>query len=144
MTVQHIFGLASLAQLATVEIPLRTVAKRALELSPVDFSVHEGVRTLARQRQLYAQGRTAPGPIVTWTMNSNHFAGPDGLGRAIDVVGWPVLYPPNSYFMAIAHAFMAASKELNIPIRWGGDWDMDNIPMEKGETDIGHFELRKV
>lgn len=136
------FGTASLAQLATVEIPLRTVAARALELSPVDFLVHEGVRTLARQRELYAQGRTTPGNIVTWTMESRHFAGPDGLGRAIDVLNWPIDYAATKQFMAIAYAFRQASRELNIPIRWGGDWNENNIPMERGETDIGHFELK--
>ena len=44
-------------------------------------SVVETVRTQERQDALFAQGRTAPGPIVTWTRNSKHI---DGL--AADVV----------------------------------------------------------
>ena len=37
--------------------------------------VVEGYRTPERQRQLYAQGRSAPGPIVTWTTESRHSEG---------------------------------------------------------------------
>lgn len=135
------FGAGSLAQLATVEPRLRQVITLALALSSIDFTVLEGRRSHARQAELYAQGRTKPGKIVTWTMNSRHFPGPDGLGRAVDLVNYPLDYHATPQFMAIAHAVKAASAQLRIPIRWGGDWNENNIPMEKGETDIGHFEL---
>ncbi len=36
------------------------VVKRAIEISPADFMVIEGVRTPERQAELYAQGRTKP------------------------------------------------------------------------------------
>lgn len=42
--------------------------------------VLETHRTQERQEQLFAQGRSAPGPVVTWTLNSNHRA-----GRAADL-----------------------------------------------------------
>lgn len=34
--------------------------------------ITDGLRTQAEQNALYAQGRTTPWPIVTWTTNSNH------------------------------------------------------------------------
>ena len=37
--------------------------------------------TQARQNLLYEQGRSRPGPVVTWTRNSNHL-----VGRAVDVM----------------------------------------------------------
>jgi hypothetical protein len=40
-----------------------------------EVRVTETVRTQARQDQLFAQGRTSPGPTVTWTRNSNHTKG---------------------------------------------------------------------
>ena len=43
--------------------------------------VVETARTSERQTALYAQGRTEPGPIVTWTRNSRHLE-----GAAADVV----------------------------------------------------------
>lgn len=48
--------------------------------------VVEGHRDQARQDRLYAQGRTAPGPVVTWTRHSAHTR-----GHAMDVMingGW--------------------------------------------------------
>ena len=50
--------------------------------------VTAGVRTAAEQAALYAQGRTAPGPIVTEddgvTKISNHQVKADGFGHAVD------------------------------------------------------------
>ena len=41
------------------------------------FCLFEGLRTWERQAELYAQGRTAPGPVVTWAQpgSSFHFYG---------------------------------------------------------------------
>lgn len=52
-----------------------------MELIGKPVRVTEGYRSLARQAWLYAQGRTRPGPKVTWTMKSVH-----RLGMAVDVV----------------------------------------------------------
>ena len=50
--------------------------------------VVQGVRTTAEQKALYAQGRTAPGAIVTYCDGvvhpSNHQPRADGLGHAVD------------------------------------------------------------
>lgn len=37
--------------------------------------VHETLRTPERQQWLWEQGRTRQGPIVTWTLDSNHLHG---------------------------------------------------------------------
>lgn len=39
------------------------------------IKITNGLRTQAEQNDLYAQGRTKPGPIVTWTKNSKHIGG---------------------------------------------------------------------
>ncbi len=50
--------------------------------------VCQGLRTTAQQQALYAQGRTAPGRIVTnadgVVHKSNHQAAADGFGHAVD------------------------------------------------------------
>lgn len=43
--------------------------------SAYDWKVTSGVRSKAAQAALYAQGRTAPGPIVTDTLDSAHVEG---------------------------------------------------------------------
>lgn len=134
-------GARSRANLAGVHPDLVRVVERAIELTEQDFAVIEGVRTPERQRQLYAQGRTAPGQVVTWTMHSRHFAGPDGYGRAVDVVPWPVDWSSTAKFDAIAQAMRAAAAELGVPIRWGADWDQDGTPRERGESDSPHWEM---
>lgn len=138
-------GAQSRARLAGVHPDLIRVVERAIRLSTVDFSVLEGVRTPQRQRELYAQGRTQPGRIVTWTLTSNHFVNSNtGLGHAVDLipspVDWegPVRFPK---FDAIAKAMFSAAGLEGVEIRWGADWDRDGKPRERGETDSPHFEL---
>lgn len=129
-------GKRSEERLVGVDARLVAVVRRAIELSTVDFTVLEGVRTIARQKELYAQGRTAPGKIVTWTMKSKHI---DGL--AVDLVPFPVDWNDVGKFMAISRAMFAAASELGVNIRWGANWDGDDKPFEKGEYDSPHFEL---
>ena len=113
-------GKTSLARLKGVDETLVNVVKRAIEISEVDFTVLEGVRTLERQRELYAQGRTAPGKIVTWTMKSRHIE-----GKAVDLVPYPLDWNDLEKFNKIKDAMFQAAKELDVNLRWGADWDGD-------------------
>ncbi len=139
------FGERSTKNLSGVHPRLIAVAKKAIALSEQDFFVNEGVRTAARQKELYAQGRTKPGPKVTWTLKSNHFVNPKtGFGHAIDIYPFP--YDPDAKDIvvkqkAIAKAMFRAADLLDTPIRWGADWDMDGKFGERGEGDSPHFEL---
>lgn len=134
-------GPASRKNLEGLHPNLVAVVTRAIQLTTQDFSVTCGVRTLAEQKELYAQGRTKPGQIVTWTLKSRHLPAADGLGRAVDLAPYPIDWNDLSKFDAIAKAMFDASKELGIPIRWGANWDQDGNPRERGETDSPHFEL---
>lgn len=129
-------GKTSIARLKGVDETLVNIVKRAIEISEVDFSVLEGVRTLERQRELYAQGRTAPGKIVTWTMKSKHID-----GKAVDLVPYPLDWNDLSKFDKIRNAMFQAAKEQDVNLRWGADWDGDGKYREKGEYDSPHFEL---
>jgi peptidoglycan L-alanyl-D-glutamate endopeptidase CwlK len=144
-------GENSREKLKGVHPNLIKVVERAIQISRVDFRVIEGVRTPARQKKLYAQGRTAPGPKVTWTLNSNHFIkSATGFGHAVDLLpapyDWELVDPKatpemDDNFALVAAAMYQAAAELNIRIRWGANWDGDTKWREKGETDNPHFEL---
>lgn len=134
-------GPKSLARLNGVHPSLVSVVKRAIEITTQDFSVLCGVRTAEEQKELYAQGRTKPGAIVTWTLKSNHFTSADGFGHAVDLVPYPVDWDTLPKFDAIAEAMMRAAEELGVTIRWGADWDMDGLVREAGESDSPHFEM---
>lgn len=127
----------SLKNLEGVNPKLVAVVKRALELSTQDFMVIEGLRTQARQDELWAQGRTKPGAIVTWTKDASSH----GTGHAVDICPYPVDWTDLKKFDAIAVAMFAAAAELGVKLRWGADWDQDNKPRERGESDSPHFEL---
>ena len=139
----HRLSARSLKALEGVHPDLVRVVTLALELCELDFMVIEGVRTPARQKILYAQGRTAPGNKVTWTLTSNHFINPrTGKGHAVDILPAPYDWSNKTgAFDKVAKAMNEASRRLNVPIRWGADWDRDGKPREKGETDSPHFEL---
>lgn len=118
------FSGRSLKNLVGVHDDLVAVTHRALAITTVDFTVIEGVRTVARQKELVAKG-------ASQTMRSRHLT-----GHAVDLapyidgqIRWD--WPP---FHEIAKAMKQASADLNIPIKWGGDW--------KTFKDGPHFQLK--
>lgn len=136
------FSSASEAKLVGVHPDLVRVVRRALELSTRDFKVLEGVRSLKRQQDLYAQGRTRPGKIVTWTLKSNHFVNTTtGFGHAVDLFPEPYDWENRAAFDELGAVMLKAAAEEKVKIRWGADWDQDGNPRERGESDSPHFEL---
>ena len=117
---------------------LVAVVQRAIQITTQDFAVLQSVRTQAEQADLYAQGRTKPGTVVTWTLRSKHIPGADGYSHAVDL--FPGDWNTPAKFDAVAEAMFAAADQLGYVIRWGADWDRDGKPREKGETDSPHFE----
>lgn len=144
-------GSGSINRLTGVHPDLVIVVERAIQLTSVDFSVIEGLRSRARQAELVAAGASK-------TTDSRHLT-----GHAVDlgayVAGkiawdWPLYY-------RIAEAIRDAARELAIPVRWGGVWDrrlveLDDIPSAVADyvarrraerksafIDGPHFELPK-
>ena len=123
---------------------LVNLMRAAIVCTPYDFTIVEGLRTMGRQQQLYAQGRTAKGPIVTYAdgvvRKSNHQAKSDGYGHAVDI------YPYYNgsvqvndkdvipRLKAITDHIKKVAKEMKIEITCGIDW--------KKPYDPPHIELR--
>jgi peptidoglycan L-alanyl-D-glutamate endopeptidase CwlK len=116
-------GSRSRKRLTGVHPDLVRVVERAIAITEVDFSVLEGTRTLARQKELLASGASR-------TLKSRHLT-----GHAVDLgawVGghfrwdWPLYHK-------IAAAMKEAAKHLGVPLEWGGDW--------KSFKDGPHFQL---
>lgn len=106
------FSQASYGKMAGVHPALIVVAGLALTLSPVDFGVTCGMRTIAEQKKLLAEGKTQ-------TMNSRHLT-----GHAIDLAAMPdgKLSWDWGYYHQLAVAMKQAASILGVPIEWGGDW----------------------
>jgi len=117
------FSQRSENNLKGVHPDLVKVVRRALQLSPIDFGITEGLRTKERQTQLVIEGKSQ-------TMNSRHIT-----GHAVDVFAYPTSAGSWEwkYYEQIAVAFKQAATQLVIPIEWGGDW--------KTLKDGPHFQL---
>lgn len=110
----------SLAKLQGVHPDLVRVVKRAIGMTPLDFKVNEGLRTVARQRQLVAAGASK-------TMNSRHITGHavdlfplldmdnDGKIETEELFHWPLYY-------RLEKVIKEAARLEGVPIEWGGDW----------------------
>jgi len=106
------FGIKSVKKMTGVHPALKKVLYRAIEITDVDFSIIEGVRTLERQKQLVASGASK-------TLNSRHLS-----GHAVDIApyvegeirwDWPLYH-------RLAKVMKTAAKEIGVPVQWGGDW----------------------
>jgi peptidoglycan L-alanyl-D-glutamate endopeptidase CwlK len=123
-------------RLAGVKPDLADTVKRALELSPIDFGVTEGKRTLERQKLLVSQG-------ASQTMKSKHLT-----GDAVDLVGyldghvsWEM-----SVYTKIGDAMRQAAIETGVSIRWGGAWQVRDIRLHEGgmdEAQDAYIDLRR-
>lgn len=105
-------GSTSLARLKGVHPDLVKVVKRAIEITPIDFTVLEGLRTKERQRLLVARGASK-------TMNSYHIT-----GHAVDIaplVNGQVTWDWK-YYNELAPVIKQAAEELGVDITWGGNW----------------------
>lgn len=115
-----VFSAKSKSKLKGVNPHLVEVTKLALQLSNVDFAVHEGLRTKDRQALLVKQGKSR-------TFASRHLT-----GDAVDLVpyvdgkltwAWQECYQIAAA-MALAEIVIGArsGKDLRL-IEWGGVWD---------------------
>lgn len=107
-----ILGARSLSRLQGVHPDLVRVVKRAAATSDLDFTVLEGLRTVERQKELFAQKATK-------TMNSRHIT-----GHAVDLApmiggkiswDWPL-------YNRLSKIVKAAAVAEKVSITWGGDW----------------------
>jgi len=97
--------------------------KQVMEDNGVPVRITEIFRTKVRQEKLYAQGRTAPGPKVTWTLASEHTR-----HRAFD---FTIVDAPNYDDWPDAWEF-AGEVIRGMGLVWGGEWSV---------ADFGHAEL---
>ena len=111
------------ANLKGIHPDLVKLVEQTLIKYPDMFVVTEGLRTLERQKQLFAAGATT-------TLKSRHLT-----GHAFDVAAlvngevrwdWPL-------YKRIADAIKSIAKQLDVQIEWGGDW--------KTFKDGCHFQL---
>ncbi|MFJ6264251.1 M15 family metallopeptidase [Lysinibacillus xylanilyticus] len=110
--------------LPAAQLACRLLFQECCKAGIKNIFITETYRSQERQNYLYAQGRTQPGQIVTWTLNSNHKS-----RLAWDVAVGP---PQSLYDVATLSQIGAIARKLGIT--WGGDW--------VGSIDRPHFEVK--
>ena len=116
-------------RMAGLHPDLIAIVRHAAGTAGINFMVIEGLRTIEKQREYFAAGKSK-------TMRSRHLT-----GHAIDIA--PLIDLDNdgdldlswraSDFEPLALAMKSAARYLGLPIEWGGDW--------KSFHDAPHFQL---
>ena len=150
------FSQRSLGNLQECHIDLQKVFTFVAALSNVDFVIVKGHRSIKEQQELYAQGRTKKGSIVTnadgVNKKSKHNEFPS---RALDIIIYtkdPIVGKKITYDMShlsyIAGIVRACSQilldrgEITHMVRWGGNWDSDDVLLyDQKLIDGPHFEI---
>ena len=136
MSQNWVLSFRSREKLSGVNPELAGTVKRALELSPIDFGVTEGIRSLERQKELVARG-------LSQTMNSKHLT-----GNAVDLVAYiskKICWEMSAYD-ELGDAMKQAAKETNVAIRWGGAWHIRDIRLHEGpmeDATNAYIDLRR-
>ena len=137
------FSKKSKALLEQCHPDLQQVLNEAIKI--FDFSVTEGARTKEQQAKYVKEGKSK-------TMNSKHIPKyykeiKKECSFAVDIVPYPVDYNDRERFCVMAGIVLGIAKVFNdlgiirSEIRWGGDWNKNNITKDEGFSDLPHFEI---
>ena len=122
------FGKRSKQRLKGVKPELVNVLNELFKI--MDVTIIEGLRTEARQMELLAQGKSK-------TKYSKHLE-----GKAVDLAPYPIDWEDRDRFHYMGGMIRGIAKQLNVPVRWGGDWDGDGEVKDNGFDDLVHVEIK--
>ena len=145
------FGKRSRSRLDTCHPDMILIMEEVIKI--YDFSVLEGLRPLEKQQEYFETGRSKLDGVIK---KSKHQDDGSGKSRAIDIM--PFKKDTNAFsgkekdvrrFYHLAGIVKATAYRLkeqgkiNHSIRWGGDWDSDDVYTDQNFDDLPHFELIK-
>jgi peptidoglycan L-alanyl-D-glutamate endopeptidase CwlK len=121
------YGAKSKKELSSAHEDLQEIFNEAIKY--MDLTIIEGKRSKERQAELYEQGATK-------TLDGKHCE-----GLAVDVAPYPIDWENRENFIYMGGFIMGIAKMMNIPLRWGGDWNSNNDLSDNNFDDLVHFEL---
>lgn len=132
------FSRKSLAQLDTVDPRLKALAIQVLSVSPIDFTIVQGRRTVTQSAQNIKNGTS----FLSDPSKSKHVT-----GEAIDFapyVNGKLDWDDREKFWTIAKLFKQEAEKMGIKVRLGADWNGSGSykdEVQRGTFDGGHVEL---
>jgi peptidoglycan L-alanyl-D-glutamate endopeptidase CwlK len=108
------------------------VVRKAAEISPLPFIVTEGLRTLARQKELVARGASK-------TLRSRHLTG-HAIDFVVQVGAKGISYKMDD-MKRVGQVMKQAALLCNVRVVWGGDLKnfVDNPHVELSRTEYPRF-----
>lgn len=153
------FGKGSTRHLNQLCEPLQKVNKAAIKY--YDYSIVDSHRNKIRQNKYFDQGVSK----VRWPDSSHNSKpaeafdaypyhpifrslteAPSVVKRIIIATGYgkmKVLAFIREEYCIMAQTILIKAKDLDIKIRWGGDWDSDGDRLDQTFNDLSHFEIIK-
>lgn len=127
------FSVRSEQKLNTVHRDLGIIARKVIEISPIDFSITCGYRSQQEQMRLYAEKKSKCDGIEKKSKHQEM--------KAIDIMPCREKYSqePKDIFILVG-LFIAVAKQLNIKIRVGALWN-HNSTIDNNFIDAFHIEL---
>ena len=122
------FGKRSKQRLKGVDTKLVNVLNELVKI--MDVTIIEGLRSQERQDELVAKGAST-------TKYSKHIQ-----GKAVDLAPYPIDWEDRERFHYMGGMVRGIGQQLNVNIRWGGDWDSDGEIKDNNFDDLVHVEIK--
>ena len=123
------FGKRSKERLRGIDARLVSVLNELVKI--MDVTIIEGLRSEQRQEKLLKEGSTK-------TKFSKHIT-----GKAVDLAPYPIDWKDRDRFHYMGGMIRGIAKQLNVPVRWGGDWDSDGETKDNRFDDLVHVEIKE-
>uniref|UniRef100_A0A6M3ME16 Putative peptidase n=1 Tax=viral metagenome TaxID=1070528 RepID=A0A6M3ME16_9ZZZZ len=142
------FGRASRERLYTCRSPLIVLFEEVIKV--FDCSILCGSRNREEQDALFYMD--PPRTRCKWPDSSHNVEegkeGEEALSMAVDAAPYYAEMPHTRWdedslrrWYYFGGRVVEMARHLSIPIRWGGDWDMDTYVLDQKLMDLPHFEL---
>jgi hypothetical protein len=125
------FSARSRERLAQAHPLIQLVMNEAIK--SYDFSVICGYRNKRDQEAAFNSGNSK-----AHYGQSPHNYKPS---LAVDLTPYPLDWNDIAAFKRLGAHIMATAKKLNVPLRWGADWNMNGNVNDERFRDFPHFEL---
>ena len=133
------FSSRSISILDTVDPALKDICYSVVK--HYDIVVLSGFRGEEEQNRLVEEGKSK---LVF--PKSKHNQDRNGLPQlpccAVDVVPYPIDWGDSKRFIFMAGMMFHAAHSIGVKLRWGGNWDGDDVIIDDQTfNDLPHFEL---
>lgn len=124
-----------------LHLAMRPLARRFVadcKAAGIDVLITCTYRPQAEQTALYAQGRTKPGKVVTWTLRSRHSEVDADGNPASTAFDFVPLRAGKAVWSATDAAWRTAGKVAeSLGLEWGGAWPA-------GKRDMPHVQMPRI